>query len=285
MACRTTERPRMEPVIARESPPAFHHRYTRHRLHYRDPRGDCFAPDPDAPQPSAAAMDDTGDLGTGRRRRVRCDCGSARTCPPGDRRPTEPSRVVAGRRCAGHIARAWKRSSHVQARAGGGRFRCTQCTARTGSELWRTWRHDRHARRREGEHRAAGDWIWQCRFIRSAPLGRSPEPTALNIGEARPRNGLPTGLPESSRALPSTTSPTGTADGTLTLALGVSGTLTARPGTAGGLELVGADGKAVLRYGDLSVTDARGRALPAHMAVEHGRVSYQTSMPAGHTTR
>lgn len=67
--------------------------------------------------------------------------------------------------------------------------------------------------------------------------------------------------------------PTAAKNGTLTLALGLSGTLTAQPGTKGGLVLAGADGKAVLRYGDLSVTDAHGRALPAHMTVEHGRVS------------
>ena len=66
--------------------------------------------------------------------------------------------------------------------------------------------------------------------------------------------------------------PAGATNGALTLALGLSGTLTARPGADGGLVLTGAGGKAVLRYGDLSVTDARGRALPAHMTVEHGRV-------------
>ncbi len=67
--------------------------------------------------------------------------------------------------------------------------------------------------------------------------------------------------------------PAGTNNGALTLALAVSGTLTARPRAAGGVVLVGADGKPVLHYGDLSVTDARGRALPAHMAVQHGRIS------------
>ena len=66
--------------------------------------------------------------------------------------------------------------------------------------------------------------------------------------------------------------PAGATDGALTLALGVSGTLTARPGAAGGLVLAGAGGKAVLRYGDLSVSDASGRSLPAHMTVAHGRV-------------
>jgi FG-GAP repeat len=67
--------------------------------------------------------------------------------------------------------------------------------------------------------------------------------------------------------------PAGMTGGTLTLALGVSGTLTARAGSAGGLVFVGANGKAVLRYGDLSVTDARGRTLPSHMTVKDGRVS------------
>jgi hypothetical protein len=76
--------------------------------------------------------------------------------------------------------------------------------------------------------------------------------------------------------------PTGTKTGMLTLALGLTGTLTARSGTKGGLVLVSADGKAVLRYGDLSVTDARGRALPAHMAVEHGRVSISVDVRGAH---
>jgi hypothetical protein len=66
--------------------------------------------------------------------------------------------------------------------------------------------------------------------------------------------------------------PAGATNGALTLALGLSGTLTARPGAGGGLVLTGAGGKAVLRYSDLSVTDARGRTLPAHMTAEHGRV-------------
>ena len=65
--------------------------------------------------------------------------------------------------------------------------------------------------------------------------------------------------------------PAGAADGALTLALGLSGTLTARPGTAGGLVLTGTGGKAVLRYGDLSVSDASGRSLPARMTIAHGR--------------
>jgi FG-GAP repeat len=60
--------------------------------------------------------------------------------------------------------------------------------------------------------------------------------------------------------------------GQLTLTLGVSGTLSARHGASGTLLFVGADGKAMLRYSDLSVTDARGKRLPAHMAVAHGRV-------------
>ncbi len=66
--------------------------------------------------------------------------------------------------------------------------------------------------------------------------------------------------------------PAGAVHGALTLALGLSGTLRASPGAAGGLALVGAKGGAVLRYGDLSVTDASGRSLPARMTVAHGRV-------------
>jgi hypothetical protein len=69
------------------------------------------------------------------------------------------------------------------------------------------------------------------------------------------------------------TKPAGvTSDGALTLALDLSGTLTAHPGADGGLVLSGAGGKAILSYGDLSVTDAGGRSLPAHMTVERGRV-------------
>lgn len=64
----------------------------------------------------------------------------------------------------------------------------------------------------------------------------------------------------------------GAGDGALTLALQVSGTLAVRPGKGGGLELDGPGGTAALRYDDLSVSDASGRTLPAHMAVEHGRV-------------
>jgi len=68
------------------------------------------------------------------------------------------------------------------------------------------------------------------------------------------------------------TKPAGASHGTLTLALGLSGTFTARPGMGGGLLLIGAGDKALLRYGDLSVADAHGRSLPARLAVEHGRV-------------
>ena len=68
------------------------------------------------------------------------------------------------------------------------------------------------------------------------------------------------------------TKPAGATNGALTLTLNLSGTLRARLGTSGGLVLIGTSGKALLRYGDLSVTDARGRSLPAHMAAAHGRV-------------
>ena len=78
------------------------------------------------------------------------------------------------------------------------------------------------------------------------------------------------------------TKPAGATSVALTLALGLSGTLTARPGAAGGLVLTGASGKAVLRYGDLSVTDARGRTLPAHMTAEHGRVLISVNARGAH---
>lgn len=61
----------------------------------------------------------------------------------------------------------------------------------------------------------------------------------------------------------------------LTLTLGLSGTLTARHGTSGGLAFAGASGKAVLRYGGLAVTDATGRSLPAYMTVGSGHVSIE----------
>jgi hypothetical protein len=54
--------------------------------------------------------------------------------------------------------------------------------------------------------------------------------------------------------------PAGATDGALTLALGVSGTLTARPSAKGDLVFAEAGGKAVLGYGGPSVTDASGRA-------------------------
>jgi hypothetical protein len=78
------------------------------------------------------------------------------------------------------------------------------------------------------------------------------------------------------------TKPTGATNGALTLTLGLSGTLTARPGKDGGLVLTGAGGKAVLRYGDLSVTDARGRSLPAHMTVGHGRLLISVDAGGAH---
>jgi FG-GAP repeat len=68
----------------------------------------------------------------------------------------------------------------------------------------------------------------------------------------------------------------------LTLMLGLSGTLTARPGASGGLVLAGASGKAVLRYGDLSVSDASGKTLPAHMTIKHGRVLISVDARGAH---
>ncbi len=79
----------------------------------------------------------------------------------------------------------------------------------------------------------------------------------------------PAGI-EQGFTLPS--APSGTVGGALTLELGLSGTLTARPSAGGGLVLTGAGGKAVLRYGELSVSDARGKALAARMTVAHGRL-------------
>jgi hypothetical protein len=68
------------------------------------------------------------------------------------------------------------------------------------------------------------------------------------------------------------TKPAGSTNGALTLTLGLSGTLIARQDAGGGLVLTGAGGKEVLRYGDLGVTDARGKTLPAHMTVKQGHV-------------
>jgi hypothetical protein len=70
--------------------------------------------------------------------------------------------------------------------------------------------------------------------------------------------------------------------GDLTLALGLSGTLSARRGTAGGLVLATAKGGPVLRYGDLSVSDASGKTLPAHMTVAHGRVLIRVDARGAH---
>jgi hypothetical protein len=67
--------------------------------------------------------------------------------------------------------------------------------------------------------------------------------------------------------------PAGVERGKLTFALNISGTLEARPGSDGSLTLVGTGGRAVLRYGDLSVTDARGRMLPSRLTVQQGHVS------------
>ena len=66
--------------------------------------------------------------------------------------------------------------------------------------------------------------------------------------------------------------PVGGTGRALTLALGISGTLKARRGPGGEMVLAGAAGTALLRYGDLSVSDARGRTLAAHMTLMHGRV-------------
>jgi hypothetical protein len=69
------------------------------------------------------------------------------------------------------------------------------------------------------------------------------------------------------------TQPAGSGSARLTLTLGLSGTLTARPGASGGLTFAGAGGKPMLRYAGLGVTDATGRSLPAHMTVGSGHVS------------
>ncbi len=61
----------------------------------------------------------------------------------------------------------------------------------------------------------------------------------------------------------------------LTLTLGLGGTLRVRSAASGALVLTGAGGKPVLRYGGLSVTDATGRSLPAHMIVRSGLLSIE----------
>jgi hypothetical protein len=65
--------------------------------------------------------------------------------------------------------------------------------------------------------------------------------------------------------------PTGATERTLRLVLGVSGSRPARHGAGGSLLLAGA-GPGAVRYGDLRVSDASGRVLPAHLSVERGRV-------------
>jgi hypothetical protein len=68
--------------------------------------------------------------------------------------------------------------------------------------------------------------------------------------------------------------PVGTRQGRpLELVLAVSGGLVARPVAGdGALQFVAADGKAVLGYRDLHAWDARGRALPARLALAPGQV-------------
>jgi hypothetical protein len=68
--------------------------------------------------------------------------------------------------------------------------------------------------------------------------------------------------------------PTGTASGgPLLLALALTGSLRAHLDGTRGLLLNTATGRPALRYDELSVTDARGRTLPARMALAHGRLS------------
>ena len=59
--------------------------------------------------------------------------------------------------------------------------------------------------------------------------------------------------------------------GPLVFGFGVSGSLYARR-SGGSIVFVNAAGRVVLRYGDLSATDARGRALASVMSVRDGRV-------------
>jgi hypothetical protein len=58
----------------------------------------------------------------------------------------------------------------------------------------------------------------------------------------------------------------------VTLVLGVGGSLRPRLAGAGGVEFVGRDGAAVLRYGGLRAVDAGGRVLRAWLAVSAGRL-------------
>jgi trimeric autotransporter adhesin len=60
--------------------------------------------------------------------------------------------------------------------------------------------------------------------------------------------------------------------GPLTLALALSGSLRAHLDGAGGLTFATTGGHRALSYGALSVSDARGRALPAHLALAGGRL-------------
>lgn len=59
---------------------------------------------------------------------------------------------------------------------------------------------------------------------------------------------------------------------TLTLALGLSGSLHVRPGRHGEMMFDTGAGRPELSYGGLSVVDVSGRALPAHLELEHGRL-------------
>jgi hypothetical protein len=68
----------------------------------------------------------------------------------------------------------------------------------------------------------------------------------------------------------------------LTLDLRVHGALRARWGASGEIGLDTASGQPVLSYGELSVTDATGRALPARLTLEHGVVAIRIVARGAH---
>ena len=70
--------------------------------------------------------------------------------------------------------------------------------------------------------------------------------------------------------------------GTLSLALAMSGSLRAKAQRGGGLALLARSGAVVLRYGQLSAFDARGRALPAWISLARGRVVLHVRTAGAH---
>jgi len=71
--------------------------------------------------------------------------------------------------------------------------------------------------------------------------------------------------------------PAGSATGRLTLALSVGGSLQARLGSSRAVEFVSSDGRSLLNYDDLRVTDARGHQLAAALSLRGGALRIEVA--------